>query len=226
MSRLIAARACDGAGYRDGAPCAHAPRGRATYDAPRISHANNDPTHAIYMHALGAGGFVTSLRTRDTPYRSRHRCATDCGVPRERICGQSRSGPGSSSAPPLPAEPNFGAVNHPHVVVRGGLGAMASSASPAGAGFGGASAAEPTALSWSSCLECAMRSPVSVRTRTASCMPTCTQKTWNSSLARCEHGLRTRRDLRNAHPAFSLGSYTEHTFVAYRGKHHPHISSP
>src|SRR5205085_12129582 len=33
---------------------------------------------------------------------------------------QSLSGPGSSSAPPLPAEPNFGAVNLP-VVVRGGF---------------------------------------------------------------------------------------------------------
>lgn len=39
---------------------------------------------------------------------------------------QSRSGPGSSSAPPLPAEPNFGAVNHPNVVVRGGFASIAS----------------------------------------------------------------------------------------------------
>ncbi len=40
---------------------------------------------------------------------------------------QSRSGPGSSSAPPLPAEPNFGAVNHPKDVVRGGFAPIASS---------------------------------------------------------------------------------------------------
>jgi hypothetical protein len=35
---------------------------------------------------------------------------------------QSRSGPGSNSAPPLPADPNFGLVTRP-VVVRAGLGA-------------------------------------------------------------------------------------------------------
>jgi hypothetical protein len=40
--------------------------------------------------------------------------------------GQSRSGPGSSSAPPLPADPNLGAVHFP-VVVRGGLGVSAFS---------------------------------------------------------------------------------------------------
>jgi hypothetical protein len=36
---------------------------------------------------------------------------------------QGRFGPGSSSAPPLPAEPNFGLVTPPRVV-RGGFGVV------------------------------------------------------------------------------------------------------
>ena len=38
-----------------------------------------------------------------------------------RLHDQSFSGPGSSSAPPLPADPNFGTVHLP-LVVRGGSG--------------------------------------------------------------------------------------------------------
>lgn len=47
------------------------------------------------------------------------------------ITAQSRSGPGSSSPPPLVADPNLGAVNQPPVVVRGGFGGTASADSSA-----------------------------------------------------------------------------------------------